>query len=351
MGGIRKRGSNVGKTEDESFELIKKFTQKETVNLKCPNCGGILIWGIKKQKFVCESCSTAYTEAALNQAQPKRESDTQQSGIDWQTIKTLTMDEIAKEQALYVCESCGAEIIGDQHLATTTCPYCDSAIVLKGRVSGQNQPDYILPFKISREEAVQKLKDFYTCKPILPRRFTKRNVMHDIKSIYIPFWLVDASITGTKNYAIERTRTRKDLEKAESIKRQYDHYGKSSDLEIDYYEVIKTGSVDFEKIPVDASKKMPNQLMDSIEPYDYTALKSFDIRYLSGFLANQYDETLKESETRADVRMQKTLEKYLDTSMKRGITNATELDSFVGRINHRQGFKVRKCLCSDFRYT
>ena len=34
---------------------------------------------------------------------------------------------------------------------------------------------------------------------------------------------------------------------------------------------------------------MPDDYMDSIEPYDYTDLKPFSTAYLPGFLADKYD--------------------------------------------------------------
>lgn len=49
--------------------------------------------------------------------------------------------------------------------------------------------------------------------------------------------------------------------------------------------VRRAGTVKFEKIPVDASSKMPDENMDSIEPFDYKELKAFSNAYLPGFLA------------------------------------------------------------------
>jgi len=53
---------------------------------------------------------------------------------------------------------------------------------------------------------------------------------------------------------------------------------------------------------VDASKKMPDDYMDSIEPYDYSELKPFSTAYLPGFLADKFDVTSEESQGRVQVR-------------------------------------------------
>ena len=78
-----------------------------------------------------------------------------------------------------------------------------------------------------------------------------------------------------------------------------------------HYEVSRAGSIGFEKIPVDASSKMPDDHMDSIEPYDYSGLKEFSTAYLPGFLADKYDVSVKDSQKRADTRCASTLEDAL----------------------------------------
>lgn len=54
----------------------------------------------------------------------------------------------------------------------------------------------------------------------------------------------------------------------------------------------------FEKVPVDASSKMPDDHMDSIEPYDYKKLKPFSTAYLPGYLADKFDVTVEQSRER-----------------------------------------------------
>lgn len=44
----------------------------------------------------------------------------------------------------------------------------------------------------------------------------------------------------------------------------------------------RAGSISFEKIPVDASSKMPDDYMDSIEPFNYADLKPFSTAYPVG---------------------------------------------------------------------
>lgn len=72
----------------------------------------------------------------------------------------------------------------------------------------------------------------------------------------------------------------------------------------------------FEKVPVDASSKMPDDHMDSIEPYDYKKLKPFSTAYLPGYLADKFDVTVEQSRERADQRCQGTLDAALRSSVR-----------------------------------
>ena len=58
----------------------------------------------------------------------------------------------------------------------------------------------------------------------------------------------------------------------------------------------------FEKIPCDASTSMPDDLMDSVEPYHYDSLRKFELEYLPGYLANKYDVEQKTLQKKADER-------------------------------------------------
>ena len=70
----------------------------------------------------------------------------------------------------------------------------------------------------------------------------------------------------------------------------------------DHYYVRRAGNVPFIKIPVDGSSKMPDEHMDSIEPFQYEELQPFSMAYLPGYLADKYDVPVKESAPRAEER-------------------------------------------------
>lgn len=114
--------------------------------------------------------------------------------------------------------------------------------------------------------------------------------------------MFDGEAEGDARYAATRSRTYRS--------------GDYEVTETEHYDVFRSGSVAFEKVPVDASSKMPDDYMDSIEPYDYTELKPFSTAYLPGFLADKFDVTVEQSRERADKRCENTLAAALRDTVK-----------------------------------
>ena len=125
----------------------------------------------------------------------------------------------------------------------------------------------------SKDDAVKALKAHYKGKPFLPRAFTAENHVQEIKGVYVPFWMFDGEAEGSAQYEATRSRsfTSGDYEVTET----------------DHFDVYREGSLAFSRVPVDASSKMPDDYMDSIEPFDYDDLKPVSTAYLPGFLCRQ----------------------------------------------------------------
>ena len=302
----------------------------QITNYKCPACTGPLHFVGASGKLECDYCGAQYEvadieamyaekeakaveagEKAEAKAEQRRQEMADMEAAGWDT-SGLNSDWGAEAEGMkaYSCPSCGAELICDATTAATSCPYCGNPTVVPGQFSGALKPDFVIPFKLSKEDAVAALKNHYKGKPFLPRAFTNGNHIEEIKGVYVPFWMFDGKAMGDARY--EATRS---------------HSYTSGDYEItktEHFDIYRAGSVTFEKVPVDASSKMPDDHMDSIEPYDYKGLKSFSTAYLPGFLADKYDVSVEESRERADQRCEGTLEAALRGSVK-GYDTCTRL--------------------------
>ena len=186
---------------------------------------------------------------------------------------------------VYSCPSCGAELFCDETTAATSCPYCGNPTVVPGQFHGQQKPDYVLPFKLDKNAAIAALKNFYKGKKLLPKAFSEQNHIEEIKGVYVPFWLFDGQVDADIRYAATHARSFTS--------------GKYRVTQTDHFDVRRAGTLDFRRIPADGSTKMPDAMMDSIEPFDYGELKPFSTAYLPGFLADIYDVPAKDASERA----------------------------------------------------
>lgn len=293
----------------------------QVTNYQCPSCTGPLHFSGASGRLECEYCDASYDVAEIEALYAEKEKNaaaakqTAKEGSAGQSVPSVdgsawdTSDFCEDWGAegdgmrVYGCPSCGAQLICEESTAAASCPYCGNPTVVPGQFSGALRPDFIVPFKLSKEEAVKALKSHYKGKFFLPKSFISENHVQEIRGIYVPFWMFDGEAEGDAHYEATRSRTYR-----------------SGDYEITetkHYDVYRAGTVTFEKVPVDASSKMPDGHMDSIEPYDYKELKPFSTAYLPGFLADKFDVTVEQSRQRADQRCEGTLASALRGTVKR----------------------------------
>lgn len=235
---------------------------------KCPGCGGALTFEPMKQKMHCKFCDKFYFQ---NELENEKEPD---------DIPANSIDVY-----VYSCTSCGAELMVNKNEASTFCAHCGQPTVVFNRVSKELKPDFCIPFGITGEQAVKLIRQKLSKGRFVPDEI--QNVTVDkLRGIYIPFWLYDIKIRAKAN--INGTRG--------SGKTQRKVY---------YY---RDAEAIYKRIPCDGSAKLSDELSQRLEPYDMDGLRRFEPNYLSGFYADRFDVTEKESRAIAAERAIKFLE-------------------------------------------
>ena len=273
----------------------------KVTNYQCPACTGPLHFDSTTGKLVCDYCGSAYEvadiEAQYAQKQQKADAAAASDEKKAAARRAKAADENpvwseaeASGLSSYSCTTCGAELVCDATTAATTCPYCGNPTVLGGKLSGKLKPEYILPFKMDKNAAIAQLTKYYKGKAFLPKAFKSQNHIAEIQGVYVPFWLFDAEADARGSY---------DGQVSESH-REGDYRVTTTQ----HYDVRREGTATFARVPVDGSSKMPDEHMDSIEPFDYSELKPFSTAYLPGFLADRYDEDAKTCADRAKTRIE-----------------------------------------------
>lgn len=266
----------------------------ELQQYKCPGCGGSVSFDTSSQKLKCPFCDSEFDVEAINEHEEVLKEKTADE-MNWDTTPGNEWQEKELDNLrVYACKSCGGEIVCDAETVAATCPYCDSPVIMVGQLSGSLKPDYVIPFKLDKAAAKAGLTKHLKGKVLLPKVFKDENHIDEIKGIYVPFWLFDADVDADIRYKGTRMSTWSDSKYI---------YTRTS-----YYSIIRSGNVAFEKVPVDGSKEMVDELMESIEPFDFSQAVDFKTAYLSGYLADRYDVNADESIVRANERVKTSTE-------------------------------------------
>ncbi len=284
---------------------------------KCPCCGGAIAFDSGIQKLKCPYCETEFEMEALA-AYDQEVNSEQPDLLQWENVDAAPWQD-SDGVRCFACSSCGGEIICDENTAATCCPYCDSPVVMTPQFSGVLKPDKIIPFKLDKQAAIAALKKHYSGKRLLPKVFRDENHLQEIKGIYVPMWLYDVQADADVRFKATQLRSWSDS--------RYDY------TQTSHFTVSRSGSISFEKIPVDGSTKMDDALMESLEPYDFSEAVDFQTGYLAGYLADKYDVDAEQSRERANRRIRKSTEEAFAATA----TGFTGLTADYSSIRLRKG--------------
>ena len=277
--------------------------EQETAVLeyKCPCCGGGLHFGEDSQQMKCPYCESEFAVDEIVEHNMKLE----QSGepeFQWDDQQTEDLTQEDQNQLInFTCPSCGGEILTEQTTAATFCPYCDNPTIMPARVSGGLKPDGVIPFKTTKDDAKAAFLKLCKGKRLLPKFFTEDQRVEKITGMYVPFWLYDCDGDFKGHYRATRIHTWADS--------NYTY------TRTQHYHLVRSAEAGFLSIPMDASRKMDNAIMESIEPYDYNQIVDFQTAYLSGFLADKYDVEASEGQERVKKRVSDSMDSLISDTI------------------------------------
>jgi len=252
----------------------------------CSNCAGKLIFNPASQKLECANCG---------------------AGFRPEDVSDINADIHSKyyDTRVYTCSHCGAEVVTSDTESSTFCVYCGNPAIVFSRVSKEYRPDGIIPFKITKQQALDKVKSKFVNNPIVPKEIAGSFKPENMRGIYVPYWVVNADyqeadwISGT-------------------VKR-----GKSSETR--YYS--RSGEVKFKNVPIDGSRILNDDVSLRLEPFYLEDSKEFDEDYLNGFYSNTSDMDFMDLRESASKRCHKLYAEEVVKSIPRNVNSVRIRDS------------------------
>ncbi len=314
---------------------------------KCPNCSASLIFDADQQLMTCNFCGAKISpedivasEIHLNSEAMKEEAakdeklhaaaasatdtaaqgapaaDDTASGPDQGSDgseETPTHEFFSEEESVqYVCGSCGAAVITDNNTSATFCAFCGSPTILPERLVEARKPDYVLPFKYGRDNAIDSFFKWCKAGRFTPVDFVKSENVEKMTGLYVPFWLFNSVVD--MDYDARGTTVSSSSS------------GNKTTTTTKYYQLKRKRKVCWSKIPFDGATHINDKQMEMIAPYDYRALKDFDMLYLSGFFADRYDLPAERLEETISKKVTAYVERVFRDSV-RGYGSVTEIQN------------------------
>lgn len=225
----------------------------------CPGCGAPMEYDPGFDSLVCQSCG--------NIIDPKSLPDADDFYLNYGSEEPVDLKDMVDEDSwsgemydchIYTCSQCGGEVIVSGTEVSTRCIYCGSTAVVFNRIAREHRPDYIVPFKITKEEALENVREKLLSGFFVPR-FFKKAEPSVVRGIYIPYFLYEGSYQDTQRFLAGETPYIYDCE------------------------------CEFEDLPVEACKALADRTSAMLEPYYLNEKVEFDTSYLMGFYSNVQD--------------------------------------------------------------
>ncbi|MBR7020896.1 MAG: hypothetical protein IKI15_07560 [Lachnospiraceae bacterium] len=238
----------------------------------CPKCGVGLVFDPQTQMLRCEYCDTSFTvqevkesKLGLEELIRRKNKGTDQTAseeYDGEGHGTISMK-------LLRCNSCGAKLAFSNVETSSYCAYCGQPTIATERLQDFRRPDFIIPFKVTKERAERLIREQIENGRFIPdeiRKFEPERIC----GIYIPYWLFDVYTSDGQLWK----------------------YGDGDDGT--FYAYYAADS-EFHRVTYEASRRFNDSFSSKLEPYRMDEVMRFDETYLSGFYSDQFDVDKEEA--------------------------------------------------------
>ena len=305
--------------EEKKIKIVDTDDHQKDGENRCPQCGASdITYNIEKQKLICNYC---YAEFDAESVKGLEKDVTQLKG---ETRTTGTKDIVEGNDVITLrCGGCGAEVvINTAETANARCHWCRSILSINSQVENGAIPDMVLPFKLSKEEAKQKIEKFvgdrqFFANSTFKKEFTTNNIM----GVYFPYMLVDANCHGNfegigghiaRTYRISKGKNSKGEEEYETV---YD---------IDKYHVSREFNIAIDDLSIESSidkldknnKTKTTNVINSVMPFDTENCVKYKGNYLVGYTSEKRDVNISNIESKVDQEIQDVARHALNQDLK-----------------------------------
>lgn len=280
----------AAKAEPEPGPSIETVNEslKDGLN-RCPKCGSTDVQlRASTGMLVCLFCRHEWQEARVEEEFGLGEGIDRLEG----TVIASGAGDIAADaadQLTFKCEACGAEVVVDTaHALNARCHWCRHTLNVNQQIPNGAVPDAVLPFRLTQQEAVAKIREFASKRRLFAhKRFKKEFVPENVLGVYLPYLVIDAR-AESQYWGKGEIQTRRWTEKQGDNNVTY--------YAADVYQVARQVSFTVDDLTVEGSSERAqigpantNNIINTILPFDTKNAVKWNANYLVGFTSEKRD--------------------------------------------------------------
>ena len=257
---------------------------------RCPKCGSTDIQlRVSTGMLICLFCRHEWAEQVIESVVAGEQPISELSG----TVIASGASDIQADAGMLTmkCSGCGAEVVVNTAESTSSrCHWCRHVLAVNNQVPNGAVPDAVLPFSITREQAVQHISDFAgKRKTFAHRQFLADFTPENVVGVYLPYMVVDgnvgADVQGEGEVLIRRyTRGTGD--------------DKETYYDADLYRVDRHVDFTVDDLTIESSSERANMqafvntnnVINTILPFDTKNAVQWNANYLVGYTSERRDQ-------------------------------------------------------------
>jgi hypothetical protein len=180
------------------------------------------------------------------------------------------------------CESCGADLVLGPLARTARCPYCDSPSVVD-RPSTDDRPDpvFAIPFEVDRATALAGVRRHIRHKKLAPTELRKA-AARQVQGLYVPTYLYSAIAASTFSASIGEDYWERvvgtDSKGRPTVKKK---------RRTEFRRLAGAHRCYLGDLLVTASRGIPNDEVEWLEPFDLARLRRYSPAIVSGWSSEE----------------------------------------------------------------
>ena len=285
---------------------------------RCPKCGSTDIrHKAGTELLVCLYCRNEWEGERVEELFGFGEGIDRLKG----TVRASGARDIAADAAVlmtFKCNGCGAEVtVNTESTMTARCHWCRHVFGVNEQVPNGAVPDAVLPFRIKKDDAVARIRQFVDKRRLFAlKEFKEQFTPENVTGVYLPYMIVDGNASADVA-GFGEIKTREYTRGTDNNKKTY--------YDADIYQVERHVDFTVDDLPLESSTERgnldtrvnTNNIINTILPFDTKNAVKWNASYLSGFTSEKRNSNVEHLQPRLEDQLLSIARAQVEASTRR----------------------------------